>query len=137
MKFCKLCLMDHFRSRDYIYFITIKPPPDDAKISAIANLKEYLTKKNLRFWIVLCQSTSGYKHFHGIISFNEHQSPCKGAISLVQRQVNRSMGFVQLVPICGSLSNAYDYIRANNNTGGGLIDQLDYFHNYIPSHTCI
>ena len=104
-----------FCNRDYIYFLTIKPPPNELIHIRSNDIHEYLNRKNLTNWIVKCKSPKGYVHFHGLINFMEHQEIRKGNCAALKRKVQRDMGFVQCDPLFTSVVTAYDYIRSPNN----------------------
>lgn len=133
MKLCLECVERLFSNRDYKYFVTIKPPKEN--IHNISRLSEYLAKKGIRFWIVQCMSENKYEHFHGILSFPEHQTPNKGLIACVRRHVNRYMGFIQCIPISSSIKETYYYIRAPRNTQNGEYHQNDIC-NIHPNTDC-
>lgn len=134
---CLDCVKNIFQNRDYLYFITIKPPPEEDRHQQIYLIVEYLRKKNLVFWIVKCQSVNKYIHFHGILSFNETQTPHKGLIACIQRYVNRHMGYLTLTPLFGTKDAIYNYIRDNRNTNAGEYEQTDYHSAYVPDHRCL
>lgn len=136
-RLCLECVLDMFKQRDYFYFITIKPPPSELNHMAIHSIQEYFRKKNLVFWLVKCQSEKGYEHYHGLISFNESQTPHKGCLSLIQRQINRKMGFVKIIVLQSSVTATYRYIRASRNTNNGTYQQVDYISPYVSSHVCV
>lgn len=135
-RICLECVLNLFKDRDYLYFITIKPPPTELNHMAIYSILEYLRKKHLVFWLVKCQSTNGFEHYHGIVSFNESQTPHKGCISLLQRQINRKMGFVQITPLQSSITAIYRYIRDVRNTNDKSYDQIDNWSHYELPHRC-
>lgn len=113
-----------FDGDDHTYFITIKPPPD--KVEAIFPLLEYIEKRLSNYWIVKCQSTKGYTHFHGIVTFTTSQTVDNKVLKALQRQVNRNMGFLNIEPLRYSIATAYDYIRDERNKGKDKFKQEDY-----------
>lgn len=136
MKICMKCFMETFKESSHLYHITIKPPPKDEQIDRIFNFCEYLAKKDLPFFIVKCQSPSGYIHYHGVISFIVSQSLNNKDIKAIQRKVNRDMGFVSIDPLYSNLPKAYDYMRAPNNTNNGKWKQTDYISNKTSITHC-
>lgn len=126
MKLCYDCVKEMFTGRDYKYFITIKPPANEKYHRQISVIGEYLTRRQFVHLLTKCKSEKGYVHYHGIISFNGSQIPKKGAHGALTKKVNRSMGFVKLDPMYTDLRSAYEYIRAERNTNGGLFEQEDY-----------
>ena len=137
MKICLDCVQDLFKHRDYLYFVTIKPPPD--RVELIYQLTDYLRKHHMTYWIVLCQSKKGYIHYHGVISYNETQTPNKGMHGNFQRKVNRTMGFLCQSPLSGGLPVAYSYIRGEKNEGvvGTDFAQDDYYTPMVFPHKCL
>lgn len=124
MKYCALCVKQIFKGYDYIYFITIKPPPD--KFDKINQILMYLEKKSLNcYWLVSCMSTNGYLHYHGLISFINPQSIDNRELKAIHRQVNRVMGFCTIDPLRTSIGDAFSYIRDRNNTNNSKYEQND------------
>ncbi|AXQ66609.1 MAG: putative replicase [Circoviridae sp.] len=141
IKLCLFCVRELFDCRDHFYGITIKSPPDDNIHIRIVNLVDYLIKKDIVMWIVKCQSTSGYIHFHGILSFPESQSVDNKMIKAVQRKINRDMGFFTINPLYSgtalpAIDSYFNYIRASNNTNNGSFEQDDYIKIW-PSKCCM
>lgn len=136
-RICMTCIDRLFDGRDYFYFITIKPPPSEINHRALYNVLDYMKKKRLVFWLVKCQSNNGYIHYHGIVSFNESQTPHKGVLSLLQRQINRVMGFVQINVLQTSMHSVYRYIRDERNSKGGTFEQSDFISPFITGHRCV
>ncbi len=103
--------------REYIHFITLKPPHILNKKHQVMKLMEYLIKRQVLFWIVECKSHDNYTHYHGVVSYPntcsiEGMNKIKSAF---QRKVNRDIGFCYPLQKVHSLPAVYNYIRGDSN----------------------
>ena len=57
-----------FNKRQYVHFVTLKPPKGVDKSDKVKTLMIYLIKRKIQFWIVECDSETEYRHFHGVLS---------------------------------------------------------------------
>lgn len=130
---CQNCLSNMFNHLSYIYFVTIKPPPD--RVDRILPLTGYLESKSHidSYWIVHCMSPTGYHHYHGIVAFKESQTIDNKHLKALHKWINRNMGFLKIDPLATSIGKLYRYIRADHNNNGGLHTQIDYC-NKATSH---
>lgn len=106
-------IVEIFARREFTYFLTIKP--DSSKLQHIEGLLEYLRKRNHYYWIVLCESPNGYKHFHGVLSVQSTAVDIKKTKATIQRKINRDLGFLYPLQQVTNLRHLYDYVRAPNN----------------------
>lgn len=104
-----------FRDVNFLYFLTIKPPPDDNMHARYVLIHEYLEKKGIANWIVKCMSPNGYVHFHGLVKYDKHQELKNGHNASLKRKVQRDMGYVTSVPVTTSVQTVFHYIRAPHN----------------------
>lgn len=108
---------DVFNKRQYIHFITLKPPNGVDRSEEVQSLMRYLVKRNVQFWIVECDSEEEYKHYHGIVSYPDDMSPegmLKARVAF-QRKVNRDIGFCYPLQQVLSVYAIYKYIRGLSN----------------------
>lgn len=89
-------IRDTFKDKPYTYFVTIKPPSDDDKLTYMKHeFYKYLLPR-CTFWIVHCKSEKGYKHYHGILKLSHvthNQATADKFKKAYQRKVNRDIGF--------------------------------------------
>lgn len=108
---------DEFDKRQYIHFVTLKPPRGSDKTVDVMRLMEYMNRRKMLYWLVECDSETEYKHYHGIISFSDDtcvEDILKRKASF-QRKVNRDIGFCYPLQKVDSLKCIYQYIRGSTN----------------------
>lgn len=106
-----------FKDRKYLHFTTLKPPSGDDRETKVIEFCNYLAKRNIKYWIVKCQSENGYDHYHGIVSY-----PCDILETQLEknklaysRKVNRDIGFCYPLQQC-KVDKIYEYITSERNS---------------------
>ena len=106
-----------FNKRQYVHFMTLKPPRGVDKSEAVKSFMIYLIHRKVNFWVVECDSETEYRHFHGIISYPD-DTPIEDIDkrkASFQRKVNRDIGFCYPLQRVQNLGNVYKYIRGESN----------------------
>lgn len=106
-----------FNKRQYVHFVTLKPPKGVDKSDKVKTLMIYLIKRKIQFWIVECDSETEYRHFHGVLSYPDDtlvEEIDKKKASF-QRKVNRDIGFCYPLQSVQNLKQVYKYIRGESN----------------------
>ncbi len=106
-----------FNKRQYVHFLTLKPPSGVDKRQQVLDFMIYLIKRKISFWIVECDSETEYRHFHGIVSYPDDtpiEDMDKRKASF-QRKVNRDIGFCYPLQRVQSIKAVYKYIRGETN----------------------
>ncbi len=109
---------DVFNKRQYVHFMTLKPPKGVDRAEEIIKFMNYLLTRKITFWLVECDSESEYRHFHGIVSYPDDTrvEDMEKKKSSFQRKVNRDIGFCYPLQKVQNTRHIYNYIHGASNT---------------------
>ena len=113
----KSMIKNFFKGREFIHFLTLKPPRDTSRDEEVGKLANYLTKRQCKFWIVKCKSDKDFIHYHGLVSYPNDTLPDKMEANKLafQRKVNRDIGFSYPLQQAQSLDDIYKYVHNPSN----------------------
>lgn len=111
-------IKSQFKDRTYTHFLTLKPPRGTDRVEQIERFCEYLSKRNIKYWIVSCKSETDYIHYHGIVSYPDADLPVQMESNKMafQRKVNRDIGFSFPLQQVKSIRSIYEYIHQPKNS---------------------
>lgn len=107
-------VIKHAFERDYSYVFNLNPDPK--KEQQLERLFKYLQKKKYTYWLAESISSSGYKHYHGMLRFNIIPEDIEKTKKAINKQINTYIG--RSVPLVrpDSLKAWYRYIHGPTNS---------------------